>query len=1130
MIKRAFGILLGLAILGPPETAAADGIAGAGRIQAQGTARVWEEKLVLPTYRVEPAEPNPIFFTGRAYQGAKGPVYPYPFLDRLTDTKEDKSYRAVYLENEYLKVCVLPEIGGRIFSAVDKTNGYDFVYRQHVIKPALIGMLGAWISGGVEWNIPHHHRATTYLTVDHLLARNPDGSVTAWVGEIELRHRTKWLVGLTLRPGSAVLEVTTRLLNRTPLAHSQLAFANVAIHADPDYQVIFPPDVEIATFHGKNQFSHWPISRETFNGQDYTAGVDVSWWKSHSRPTSFFAFEARGDFLAGYDHRRQAGVAFVGDHHFVPGKKLWTWGTGSEGKLWESILTDSDGPYAELMIGAFSDNQPDYSWAQPYETREATQYWYPIRGIGGVKAAGADAAANLELSGEKIRVGIQATRALAAARIVVRSGDRIVLDETASLDPGRPFLRESPAPAGAAEGDVDLKIYAADGRVLLAYVPPKKNNPPLPSPVTPPAPPEDVPTIEELYLTGLRLEQFYNPAVEPYPYYEEALRRDPGDYRVNTALGVLYLKRALHEKAAAHLAAAVERATKNYTRPKDGEAYYYLGLALRALHRDSEAEDSFFRAAWSQAWQAASNFQLAEMSARRADFPQALARVSSSLAMNARNTTALGLKAALLRRLGRLPEAERTSAEALAVDPMDFRALNETLLANTASGLREDAGYVYANLAAALRDAPANHLELAAEYAGAGLWDEASQVLSRPVEAKLGGVGEFPLVHYFLGYCLAQKGEGEKADEAARRAASLSPDYVFPFQSESLDVLGWARTVNPRDARAPYYLGNFLFDLQPEAAFAAWESSVALDGGFSVAHRNLAQALARVKNDVAGAAAELEKAVAGAPGDPKLYFELDRLYEAAGAAPEKRLALLEKNQATVAKRDDTLTREIQLLVQLGRYDRAIELLGSRHFHVWEGGGEIYGIFVEARLLRGRRLLKAGKAEPALADFEAALTYPSNLDVAAPSSGGGSAKVLYFIGLAREALNDANGAKAAYEKALSFRHGWSEPSFYRGLAARKLGREDEAAAAFEGLLGFARERLKAAPAMDFFEKFGEKESALRLQAQAHFLAGLGHFGLGKKAEAEAEFRKALELNPNHVGAARELGQDAPKRVK
>jgi hypothetical protein len=176
---------------------------------------VRQETIVIPTYLPGAPERNPMFYFGRAYQGAKGPVYPYPFLDVLTDERVDKPYAALILENEYVRYCVLPEVGGRIFEAVDKTNGYDFFYRQHVIKPALIGMLGAWISGGVEWSIPHHHRATTFMPVDWTITETGDGSKTVWVGELELRHRMRWLVGLTLHPGSSVLEVAYRIINRT---------------------------------------------------------------------------------------------------------------------------------------------------------------------------------------------------------------------------------------------------------------------------------------------------------------------------------------------------------------------------------------------------------------------------------------------------------------------------------------------------------------------------------------------------------------------------------------------------------------------------------------------------------------------------------------------------------------------------------------------------------------------------------------------------------------------------------------------------------------------------------------------------------------------------------------------------
>jgi len=219
MVKRALALAV---VVVAPVMAPAD----------EPAARAWEEPLVVPTYAVGPAEPNPMFYAGREYQGAKGPVYPYPLLDRLLDRREDRTYRALWLENEYVKLAVLPEIGGRVFVAQDRTNGYDFFYRQHAVKPALIGMLGAWISGGVEWNVFHHHRATTFMPVPSAIVESPDGSRTVWVGETEWRQRMRWVVGLTVRPGRSYLEAVVRMTNRTPLPHSMLYFSNPAVHAN----------------------------------------------------------------------------------------------------------------------------------------------------------------------------------------------------------------------------------------------------------------------------------------------------------------------------------------------------------------------------------------------------------------------------------------------------------------------------------------------------------------------------------------------------------------------------------------------------------------------------------------------------------------------------------------------------------------------------------------------------------------------------------------------------------------------------------------------------------------------------------------------------------------------------------
>jgi tetratricopeptide (TPR) repeat protein len=1085
--------------------------------------RVWTEPLVIPTYLVGPPDENPIFYTGRAYQGAQGPVYPYPFLDVLTDKLAERTYTALYLENALTKICVLPEIGGRIFEAVDKTNGHNFFYRQHVIKPALIGMLGAWISGGVEWNIPHHHRATSFLPVDWTLAADPDGSKTIWVGELELRHRMKWLVGLTLRPGRSALEITYKIINRTPFVHSILCWANAAVHANETYQVIFPPGTSLATFHGKNQFSHWPVSRELYNRVDYSKGVDVSWWKNNPSPTSFFAWESEEDFFAGYDHGRDAGIVFVGDHHFVPGKKFWTWGTGEEGKRWQKILTDADGPYLELMFGAFSDNQPDYSWCQPYGVKTVTQTWFPVRRLGGVKMANAEAACNLELRSDgRAFVGINTTSLHLGAKITLSAGKRILFEEKTDLGPEQPFSEDIPVPPGLEEESLCLSLHASGGQEIIRYQPQKSRSCPIPKPVAPPLPPREIGTNEELYLAGLRLEQFYNPVLEPFPYYEEALRRDPNDARTNTALGRLYLQRGLYGEAQACLERAVARLTGKYTRPKEGEALYYLGLALRAAGRHRQAFDALARASWSEAWAAASYCQMAELASCRGDFSEALSWVDRSLALNRWNEVALNLRAVLLRKTGRAEEARNQAEACLTLNPLDTWAANELSLLGGARGFVSDTPETPGILAGSTSSSVQNFLELAADYVHAGLWDEAIHVLSRGAGSGAKQGPAHPLVYYYLGYCSHQKGDDEKAGQFSLKASELAADYVFPFRLESMDVLEWAEQENPRDARALYYLGNLLYERQPERAIAEWEKSRSRDNTFPTTHRNLGLAYARVRDDLPAALASLEKAVACDPDDPRLYLELDQLSELAGVSPQSRLDRLIRNHAAVAKRDDAVAREIALLVELGRYDRAFPLLTFRHFHVWEGGGEIHDIYVNACLLRGQKYMAGKRYRQALNDFKAALEYPDNLEVGRPAQPRRFAEIYYFIGRASESMGRVGEARQAFTRATSPAVGPSELSYYQGLSWRRLGDEAKAAELFDELVRFAHENVSRSGSGDFFAKFGEEESAERRQARFHYLAGLGLRGLRDKPGAEEEFKKALALHPHDFRARRQLG--------
>lgn len=1107
MIRRFIWIFLCVCVI-------AGSIAGALTGEGQGQeVRIWEEDLVLPTYLTRDASEFPIFYNGRAYQGAQGKVYPYPFLDELTDEKRDVAYTAVYLENEYLKVCVLPELGGRIFSARDKTNGYDLFYRQSVVKPALIGMLGAWLSGGVEWNVPHHHRATAFLPVDYALEENPGGSKTIWIGEIELRHRMTWAIGLTLHPGRSLLQTSVRIENRTPSAHSMLYWANVAVHTNEDYQVIFPPGTKFATYHGKNQFAHWPIARGSYNRVDYGGGVDVSWWKNHPAPTSFFAWNYCDDFLVGYDHGRRAGVMHVADHNVMPGKKFWTWGTAEQGRRWDTILSDSDGPYLELMVGAYSDNQPDYSWMKPYEIRTVSHCWYPIRDIGGAKAANLEAALNLEFGENSVRIGVNVTRPHRGARIVLREEGREIYAEDVNVSPERPYSREVSISSFFIPEDLEL-VFESEGEVLLSYSPEPPRQEERPEAVVPPPPPEKIATAEELYLAGLRLEQFHNPTRDPYPYYIEALKRDPEDARTNTQLGKYFMKRRMFAAAKHHLEAAVRRLSRNHTRPADGEALYYLGLCRRWDENFSPAIDAFQRAAWDSAWRAPACMNLAEMACSEGRYTDALRFLEQAGVRGGQVAKALPFRAALLRRLGKPDLAAATARSVLERNPLDFWARNELTLVAFETGDVHEAEGMLKRLNELMRGEVQSFLELALDYLACGLNRESRDVLQRFLSSTDEG---HPLVLYTLGFLEDQEGNRTTAGEYISRASSLKPARCFPFRLEMSRIILNALDHNPQDARAAYYMGNQQFELLPDEGLKYWETARDLGETYFMVFRNLGLAYARVRNDETEAVRNLKKAVALDPSHPRLYVELDRMCETIGEEPVKRLALLEQNLDVVKQRDDALTQVIKLLVELGRYDRALELLDGHHFHVWEGGGQIHNTHVHAHLLRGSGLFRMGRYEEALKDFRRADEYPQNLDVGRPVHGGRRAQVWYFIGTALEALGRKAEAEEAFRISSSHGRDWSELSFYRGLSLNKLGRGEEAVSKFRGLAEYAEQRISASPAMDFFTKFGEKQSAAAQKARAFYLLGLARLGLAQKKEARDAFLEAVRLDPNHFWA-------------
>lgn len=631
--------------------------------------RAWEEDILLPTYEIGKEEKNPIFLEKRVYQGSSGAVYPYPVVEKISDEKKDKLYHALFIENEYIKVMILPELGGRIHMAYDKVKQRHFVYYNQVVKPALVGLTGPWISGGIEFNWPQHHRPSTFLPTDFSIEEHADGSKTVWCNEVERMFRTKGMQGFTLYPGKSYIEINVKIYNRTSFPQTFLWWANPAVVVNDHYHSVFPPDVNAVFDHGKRDVSSFPIATGTYYKQDYSAGVDISKYKNIPVPTSYMAIQSKFDFVGGYEEDVKGGLLHVADHHVSPGKKQWTWGNGDFGRAWDRNLTDEDGPYIELMTGMYTDNQPDFTWLQPYEEKSWKQYFMPYAEVGYVKNATKDALLNMEVKEGKGKVILYTTGVNKDVHVFVKDNVNggTLFDKVISISPAEPFQAEFAA-EGLKDEDILVEIRNHEGRILVSYQADKPEIKPVPDPAKAAKDPKDIASIEQLFLTGLHLEQYRHATYNPMDYYEEALRREPGDVRCNNAMGLLLMRKGQFTKAEGYFRKAVETLTERNPNPYDGEPYYNLGWSCLMQDKTDEAYDAFFKSAWNAAWQDAAYYNLAAIDCRRGNFKKALDLIDRSLVRNWHHHKARQLKVSILRHLGRKEEAFDLIAESLKID------------------------------------------------------------------------------------------------------------------------------------------------------------------------------------------------------------------------------------------------------------------------------------------------------------------------------------------------------------------------------------------------------------------------------------------------------------------------------
>jgi len=1065
--------------------------------------KVWEGTLELPTYLLNAPEAAPIFDRDYSYQRARRSVYPYTMNDNMTRNREKVSYKALYLENDYVELCILPEIGGRLWYAIDKTNGYDIVYRNHVIKPANVGMLGAWVSGGAEWNVFHHHRATSHTPVDYKTVDNEDGSKTIWIGETELRHRMSWSIGITLHPGKSYIEINGRLINSTENNNSMLYWSNVATHVDKNYQIIFPQSTEFGTFHSKESFCRWPVTHEAYRGDEaYAKGIDASWWKNHPTSNSIFVYDLQEDFIAGYDYGRHAGTMLVGNHNIVKGGKFWLWGPNSQ---WDTkILTDTSGHYCELMVGAYSDNQPDYSWSRPYEVKQFTQYWYGLNGIEGVKSGCKEAAINMDYSGKgKVLLGVNATEKLTGMKVVLSSGDKMLFSETIDVAPDAPFVKTITIDKNIKETDLCMKLMNSKGEIMLTYTPVKKDQTkPLPAIVDYPLFPKEIENIEECYLVGLRNLQFNNPFVNPIDYFMEVLRRDPGETRANTQMGVWWRLRGDNEKAKQYLRTAIKRQTKDYTRPKDCEAIYNLGLILKAEGRYEAAMDTLYRAMWSYEYNSAANYQLAQLYAAAGNYAMALERLNEAIVHNGRNFNALNLKATILRLQGNKEEALGCVNQVLGVNPVNAYASYEKKIL---------AGDNY--FGKLMRDIPESYLELAIEYMHNGFVDETVKIL-KDIDSRVA----YPTIRMYLAYLSDKAGDKAAAQQYYEAALNLPTEYCNMFRLETIGVLEKAKEYFPDSYKVYYYLGNLFFDKQPDAGMSNWKKCVELNPSCALAWRNLGWGHWLFTLDLDESVKCYRKAVELVPDQALFLEELDQVYELKGEDVKVRYDLLKAHHLTNLKRYYPLAAEVITGTFTGDYDYVLGLLKNCYFPTREGVANFHDIYVNALMMAANDKVSKAKYEEAILLYKKCFEYPENhqvflVDPRVPRD----AQSYYLMGEAYEKMGKKKEAMLNYKKSTEVIVKKTDYRFWQGLALQKLGKGEEAKAIFENLVETGRNSI-VERVMNFYGAEGTSgETIVTINTKAYYTMGLGQLGLGNKMDANKSFKKSIELKRDNLWA-------------
>ncbi|MCG2816257.1 MAG: DUF5107 domain-containing protein [Candidatus Aminicenantes bacterium] len=1016
----------------------------------------WREEIItLPTYLTGPEDPSPPLWNER--------VYPYSLQTDVSRTVADRPYRVIVLENEYIQVLILPEIGGRILAALDKTNdNFDFIYYNHVVKPGLVALRGAWLSGGIEWNFPTlGHTVNTFSPVNHTLIQHKDGSVSCVVGTEEWVRRMQWTVFITLEPGRSFFKTKIRLFNRTRTHNQAYFWANAATHAWEDTRVVFPP-TSYTYAGGRRDPQPWPIA----------SGKDVSWYKNTPRPYDYFS-GAPGDFNGSYNTDQNNGTVHYGDRFESPGKKFWTWGTAPGGMIWEDLLTDTDGQYIEVQSGRLL-TQGD-SWIfEPLLVEEWTEWWYPLKNMGGFVKANPEAAVNLDIRDDQIQAALNTTGSVEGGLLRIFHENEVIFSEEVSLSPDKSYRRT--IPHKKKPGDYILEWADSEDRPIIRY---STEKPDIPEPVLQPdSSSAKSPGAEIEYLKGYYSLKHWNTEAA-IGFFKKTLSIDPDHINAMTQLGIQYYKTGRIEEALSLLNGVLCRQEDEYT------ALYYRALAQYSHGITDRTAEDLHMVGRRAAFRHVAPTLLAGLAMREGRTDEAAAFLSRALKTNPDDLKSMALLAALHRQRGDSAQAEQMVQKALDINPLALTPLFEQFLqtGQRPPSIRPDQQY---------------DLEAALDYLDLSLIEDAARILESALS--LHPDRPSPILLYHLYHLYESLGRKETAASFLKKALDCPPDYVFPFRLETEKVLKAALNSDPSDWKAHYYLGNLLVSkFRWEEGLTHYKQAASFSPPLAELYGCLGDISSRKQNDPLKAEEHYRRAVSLAPEQYRYYPILDELLFINGKTDERE-RLFREAPSDVKKNFTVLLQQAQFYVDEEQFDRALDILRTNSFLPWEGWTGAHEVFVRALLRKAETKFREGKYEDALGALEESLTYPENLGTGRPHQTR-TIRERYLIGLCLHRLNRLQEAENEFKAATAEEAGMpSEEAYYQGKAFEALGRKEEAASLFQMLKNHCETALEQTQAAPLF----------------HW-AALACHGLGEHEKADRYLRQATRADPAYRGA-------------